>query len=320
MESYKATQLLETIRNAKNPVFVSDERIDGDSLGASLALVDLLRQEGKAVPVYVSEEVPKKYHFLPHIEQCTTDTGIFEQPIDVVVTFDCSDEVYVERLVSKAPNRPLVINIDHHQSNSLYGDVNYVVTKAPAAAAVVYSILHHNKIRPSKMAATCLLTGICFDTTIFSNSASNTDAFYIASELIKIGARTQEVMRSIFSSRSIPALRVWGMALERLSTHEEFGFLATCITRNDMNEHGISDEEVDGLSNFLHFVSESHTLFLLKETRCGGVKVSMRSTMHDVSKIARTFGGGGHIKAAGFTVPNSLIVCTEDGCWRIESR
>ena len=307
--------------NAQNPVFISDERIDGDSLGASLALVDHLRTRGKHVPVYVTEDIPKKYAFLPHIDYCTTDQSIFENPeVDLVVTFDCSDERYIERLVSKMPNRPKVINIDHHASNTNYGDVNYVVTNAPATAAVVYSLFHHNDVTPSRQAATCMLMGICFDTTVFSNSASDKDAFYIASKLIKLGARSQEVVRAIFSGRSIPALRVWGSALERLQKHPEHGSVTTCITRHDMKHHGITDEEVDGLSNFLHFVSDAHTLFVLRETTCGGVKVSMRSEKHDVSVIARSFGGGGHVKAAGFTVPNSMIVCDKNKCWKVEAR
>ena len=320
MQTYQAKQILNLILNAENPVFISDERIDGDSLGASLAMVDLLKSRGKTAPVYVTEPVPSKYRFLPHIEECTTDLSIFEKPIDIIVTFDCSDAEYVDRLLANSPSRPTVINIDHHESNPNYGDINYVVTKAPAAAAVVYSILRHNDIQPSKAASTCLLTGICFDTTIFSNSASNKDAFYISSELIKLGARTQEVMRSLFASRSIPTLRVWGAALERLKEHEVLGFVATCITRKDMDDHQITDDEVDGLSNFLHFVSNAHTLFLLRETKEGGVKVSMRSLVHDVSYIAKVFGGGGHVKAAGFTVQNSAIVCNDTGCWRVEAR
>jgi len=300
-------------------VFISDERIDGDSLGASLALVDHLTSQGKHIPVYVAESVPKKYEFLPHITACTTDTSIFENEVDLVLAFDCSDENYIERLVSKIPHRPLVINIDHHASNSHYGDINYVVSHAPATAAVVYSLFHHNQIIPSKQAATCLLMGICFDTTVFRNSASDKDAFYIASKLIKLGARSQEVVRAVFSGRSIPTLRVWGVALERLQKHPVYEFVTTCITRKDMDEHGITDDEVDGLSNFLHFVSDAHTLFVLKETTCGGVKVSMRSEKHDVSLIAKTFGGGGHVKAAGFTIPQSTISYDTQGNWKVES-
>lgn len=319
METYLHKQIHELLTKAHKPVFISDERIDGDSLGASLALVDFMKWRGVKVPVYVSEAIPDKYRFLPGVEACTNDVSIFIDPdIDLVVSFDCSDGSYIDGLVSRIPSRPKLVNIDHHATNTRYGDVNQVIADAPATAEVIYRFFRANHILPSKEAATCLLTGICFDTTAFSNSATDERAFRAASDLLLSGARAVDVIRTMFMNRSLSALRVWGAALERLHIHEGAGFVSTCLTRADLEENEVTDEEIDGLSNFLNLVVDAETLFVLRETSVGHVKVSMRSHEKDVSKLAKIFGGGGHKKAAGFTIENARLQPDEKGFWKVE--
>jgi bifunctional oligoribonuclease and PAP phosphatase NrnA len=315
MESYVSRQILQKLTNAQHPVLICDERIDGDSLGSALAVVDYLKLHHSIfVPVYVSEEIPQKYRFLSHIEHCTTDKEIFNNAaVDVVVSFDCSDEHFIQGLIKHCPNKPLLINIDHHASNALYGEINLVMKDAPATAEVVHRFFRNNNIEPSREAATALLMGICFDTMIFSHDGTNQRAFNAASELMKFGARSRQVVRAMMSNRTIPALRVWGKALERVYKHPFHDMISTCVTRKDIEEHGVSDEEIDGLTNFLHFMMETDTLFFIRETTKGDVKVSMRTISRDVSRFARAMGGGGHMKAAGFTIPNSTISILDNG-------
>jgi phosphoesterase RecJ-like protein len=319
MEAYLHTRILSLLRAAKKPVFISDERTDGDSLGASLAMADFLRGEGVRVPVYVSGPVPEKYRSMPNADLCTHDPAVFEDPeIDLVVVFDCSDARYVRDLVERLPRKATVINIDHHATNPLYGDVNQVVTDAPATAAVVHAFYEANRLVPSRDAATCLLIGICFDTTVFQNSATNPRALRAASLLMMSGARIQDVIRIQFHNRSVQALRLWGAALERLTRHPTLGTVSTFLTRQDIEENDASDEDVDGLSDFLSLASDAETLFVLRETTDGGVKVSMRSQSQNVANVARAFGGGGHVKAAGFTLPNTKFTKDDSGAWTLE--
>ncbi len=322
MEAYLHQQIYKEMRLAEHPVLICDERIDGDSLGAALAFVDVFKQEKRPnSPVFVSEEIPSVYAHLPHIDVCTQDRAIFDDAsIDLVIVFDCSDEVYVQQLVQRIPSHPRVINIDHHKTNTRYGHVNLVVVGAPATTEVVYQFFEANQMIPSREAATCLLTGLCFDTTAFSNAATNDRALAMASDLVMYGARIQSVVRTMFKSRSVSALRVWGLALERLHVHPEYDCVITCITRKDIQEHQINDEEVEGLSNFLSLVTDTETLYVFRETSEGHVKVSMRSSSRDVSAIARAYGGGGHEKAAGYTVMDAHLVCGEDQRWRVEKR
>ncbi len=320
MESFRYKQIYDELLSAQHPVFICDERIDGDSLGAALAIVDTLKQHARPRPsVFVSGDIPEAYQHLPHIEMCTSDVQIFSNPlIDLVIVFDCSDGTYVTRLVEQIPSHPRVINIDHHKTNSLYGDLNLVLLGSPATTEVVYRFYEHNKLIPSKEAATCMLTGLCYDTTAFSNSATNDRALQMASDLILCGARVQDAIHALFKNRSVAALRVWGAALERLHHNLEFDCVITCITRQDIIEHNIEDEEVEGLTNFLSLVTDTDSLYVLRETSEGDVKVSMRSSSRDVSEIARLHGGGGHEKAAGYSISNARLVPAENGTWKVE--
>jgi len=315
MESYTHKRIHELLLKARKPLFISDERIDGDSLGSSLALADFMKGIGKRVAVYVPEPVPEKYRFLPRVDQCTDDKQVFEDgEVDLVVMFDCSDGEYIRSLTAVLPGKPTVINIDHHNTNPRYGDVNQVVVASPATAEVVYQFYRVNNLIPSKDAATCLLTGICFDTTAFSNSGTNERALVASSDLIMYGARIHDIIRHMFSSRSVDALRVWGEALERLERHEGSGLVCTYITRADMERHGVSEDEIEGLSNFLNLVVDAETMIVLREAADGSVKASMRSLSKDVSAVAKAMGGGGHRLAAGFTLKPGEMTCDPAGC------
>ena len=132
-----------------------------------------------------------------------------------------------------------------------------------------------------------------------------------------IGGRIQDVIRHIYQSRSVSALRIWGEALSRLSNHEPSGAVFTFITAGDLEKSDLESDEVDGVSNFLQLVVNAHTLFVIRETQNGELKVSMRSSLHDVSRVAHAFGGGGHKKAAGFTQAQGTFACDETGCHQL---
>lgn len=317
METHTHKRIYKELMRAKRPLFIADERIDGDSLGASLALVEYMASLGKSVPVFVSGSIPEKYKFLSHIDACTSDKTIFDdKEIDLVISFDCSDELYIASLMDLLPRRPLLINIDHHDTNSHFGDINQVVKDSPATAEVIYQFFRANNIVPSREAATSLLCGIAFDTTLFSNDATNPRTFDAASDLVLLGARVKDMIRMTFMNRSVHALRIWGIVLERLQTHPSMEFVSTYLSRMDIERHKITDEELDGLTNFLSLSMKQDTVFFIRETTDGGVKVSMRSSKKNVGALAKVFGGGGHKRAAGFTVPGSRLV-VKKGRWQV---
>lgn len=313
MQAFIHRQINEELQKARRPVLISDERIDGDSLGSSLAMADYLKRQGRDVKVYVPKPVPEQYLNLPLMGLCTHDQAIFNDPeIDLILVFDCSDPDYVSRLVEQIPRSVKVINIDHHTTNPGYGDINQVVTTAPAASQIVFDFYQENKIIPSRDAATLMLMGIFSDTGAFSNGATNAESLDVGSQLILHGAQVQEILRLLFQNRSVEALRLWGAALGRLYEHQATGFVWTFLTNQDMESAGVSEEEIGGLSNFLSMVTDVDTLVVFRDSQEGKVKASMRTRSGNVAEIATAFGGGGHIKAAGFSLDNSYIAVKDD--------
>ncbi|MBI2550797.1 DHH family phosphoesterase [Candidatus Uhrbacteria bacterium] len=307
------------IMAASRILIVPDKRVDGDSLGSSLALADILIQEGKQVVVLVSELVPPLYQFLPHLSLCTQDVSKAKalNP-DLIISFDCSDAPYIESLRPSFPPGVLLINVDHHATNSRYGDLNLVDEKAPATAELLYRLLNYVRQKISPPAALCLLAGIGFDTSLLRNSNTNEASFRMIADLVRLGGRLPVIQQALTKSHSVASLRLWGLAFDRLHEHKPFGFISTFITRADLALADVDEEEVGGLSNFLKFVLNIDTLLVLRENQAGGVSCSMRSSHRDVSLIARAFGGGGHTRAAGFTVEKAKIHQLPDGSHRIE--
>ncbi len=158
--------------------------------------------------------------------------------------------------------------------------------------------------------ATALLTGIYFDTGGFRHSNTSDEVLSIASELLKRGARLQKITENTDNTRSFSLFKLWGVALERLRLNKKYGISVSVITVDDINKAGATEEEVSGLVNLLNSAPESEVAMLLCESFDAKIKGSLRteSDKIDVSRIAKLFGGGGHKKAAGFTIDGRIKI------------
>lgn len=307
MNQQKYQQINEWLGAAQHVLILPDERLDGDSLGAALALYAYLDRSGKKVSVFVSESAPVKYQYLPNIEVCSEDLGIFEDAsIDLVISVDSSSEQYVMGLKSRINDRVPLINFDHHVTNSGFGDLAMVNHEVVSTTEALYEFFKENNIKIYPEMATALLAGIYFDTTVFSNQATKDQSMQTASELILLGARVNDVVRHQHLNRGLGLMRIWGVALERLRKHPSLGIVTTWITEADLAEAKVDLEALDGLSNFLHGVIDEDTIIVLRE-QYGGVKASMRTVSGDVGALAKLLGGGGHQRAAGFELPGARI-------------
>lgn len=292
--------------SARHILIINDVRIDGDTLGSSLAMHLELLKRGKEVEHISPKPISDDFKFLPGLERITLTTDALADPtIDLVVCFDCANGDHVLEFLRQMSPRPFLISFDHHVTNPHYGDLNLILVEASSTAEVVWRFFKRVGIQPGRDSATCLLTGICTDTGIFGNPATNAVCLEAASELSLVGARVQDVLRHLFVNKSVGALQLWGRALERLRRHPDHNFVTTYITRADLAETQTTEEDLEGVSNFLIALLQTDTVMVFRETADGGVKGSMRTVSGNVAKIASWFpGGGGHIKAAGFTVPD----------------
>ena len=205
----------------------------------------------------------------------------------------------------KQNQKSVVINIDHHITNVRFGDINIIDNSASSTCEILYHLIRERHAYITKECAYCLLTGIVGDTGNFTNAATNQESFKIAADLIWRGANIFDIIQRLFSvEESINTLRLWGKIFERLIYNKKYDIAVSYVLQKDFMECNVGTEAVEVVANFLNYIKGVNGGVLLKETADGAFKVSMRTTTShvDVSVLAKMLDGGGHKKAAGFTV------------------
>lgn len=301
-------RLFTLIQQAQRILLVADGKPDGDSLGSSSGMLNWLLREGKDVSAFCAAPIPAAFSYLDNIHRYTLEPVIFQEKFDLIMTFDAGDLRHcgIDQILPKAPKGYVLVDIDHHATNARYGDLNLVFTTACSTAEVVYRFFDELQIPLDSKIATSLLTGIFTDTSTFANAATTVEGMEAASALCAAGARKTEILNKLFKNRSIDGLKLWGLALSRLKHHQKFDLVSTYFLHADLIVPG-SEDAVEGISNFLNATcGNADTILVIRELPDGRIKGSMRSAKRDISRVCKLFGGGGHKKAAGFTITGSL--------------
>ena len=283
---------------------------DGDCLGCNLALAHVLNQHGHECLVISADPIPQVYApFLPLAEGSGLDRLYVGStppgpPPDALLVVDCSDllrlgGVYTANtaLFERLP----VLNVDHHGTNTLFGDINLLDTRAAAAAEQVFLLLEALALPIDQTAARWLMLGLVTDTLGFRTSGTTPRSLRLAADLVERGAGLYEVVDLVFDRRPLSTVLLWSRSLG--GVHTDGRTIWTTVTRKMLQETGAREEEVEGLVSWLAGVDTIQVAALLKE-RGDGTRVSLRSVPGvNVAAVASRFGGGGHPQAAGCTIP-----------------
>lgn len=298
------------INNAKSIYIASHVQPDGDNIGSLLGLGIALMKINKNVFMIKTDNIPKDFMFLPNVELIK---DYDESDIDLFIALDSSDEERLgdnKELLSKAKN---VINIDHHLSNTNYGDINIVDSEAAATCEIVFKLIKKLGIELDKDIAMCLYTGISTDTGSFMYENANEETHLIAAELLKVGIDKQSININIWQSNSLIKTKLFIKTLETLETYFEDKLAIVEVTRDSLRSIGASMEESEGIVSFIRDIDSVEVAIMLKEFEENEIKVSMRSKRYiDVSKVCALFGGGGHKKASGCTIRSNLKEAKKD--------
>lgn len=303
------SKLHDALRDAKSVLVVSDGKPDGDSLGSSTALYHWFKREGKHTRLFCIVPAPSGFQFLDGIHDLTTDPSVFDEQFDMVIALDTTDAKHcgIEEYLKRMPKKPLLVNFDHHNTNSFAGDFVFADTAACSTCEVVYRFFDSCHVNIDDKMATSLLTGLCTDTSNFSNDGTNAVGIDAAGHLCAAGARLTDILKNLVRNKTVPSLKLWGMALERLHHVPELDMAVTYFKLEDIPAG--EEESIEGVSNFLNgSCAGVDTILVLKEKPDGTTKGSMRSLNRDISIVCKKLGGGGHKKAAGFTVPGKLTL------------
>lgn len=302
-------QFHEALLTAKRILLVAHKKPDGDTTGASSSALNYFLREGKDVRIFCADPIPPTFSYIDNIQRYTTNPQLFDEAYDLVIVFDSGDLRYcgIHEHILRLPKGYVLMNIDHHPTNTRYGDINIVLPEASSTAEILFRLFESGSIHIDHKMATSLLTGLLTDTSNFSNAATTTISMEAAGKLLGAGARYTEILKHVWQNKSVDSLKIWGTLLSRLSYNKHYDVATTYMLESDVTE--ASADIVDGMSNFLQsVVGKIDTILVLRELPGNLIKGSFRSVNRDISTIAKLLGGGGHKKAAGFTAKGHIEV------------
>jgi len=294
MEIHK--QIWDKIQKADNILLVAHVNPDGDALGSELSLYPILKKLGKKVTVFnATKPLPDYLDFLPNFNKVTDK---LPKKIDLTVSFDCGS---FDRLgLDEKPS--FLINIDHHVSNTNYGDINLIEPDHASTSQVIYDILKANNIEIPTDTAVCIYTALVTDTGSFQYESVNDKVFECAAEMVRCGVKPDYVAKMLFQRDRLSRLRLLAKAYETIEMCCDGKVAFVEVTKEMMEITGAIKEDTDTIVNSVRAIAPVEVACMLREDD-EGIKISLRSkNFADVSKIAVKYGGGGHIRAAGATL------------------
>jgi len=302
------------IKKYNNFLITAHTSPEGDALGAQLGFYYLIKKLGKQATIVSDDCLPYGYDFLPDIQLIRRlGKGFKSIKFDCLVVLDCADLKRTGRVYQLNPDNKPVINIDHHISNQVFGDINWVDGQASSCSEMIYKLYKRLHLSLDKEAALVLYTGIMTDTGSFRYSNTSSFTFKAAAELLKFGVNVAGVYRHTYEN--IPAQEI-KLLLKILSKIKFFARGKIAVFRIDSESSGVNKCAIDLADQALSFGRaikgvEVVVLFKKNSGKKFQVRVNLRSQGRvDVNKVAAFFGGGGHKTAAGCTVRGEVsAVC-----------
>ncbi len=292
-------EILKEIKKAEDIIILTHNNPDGDAIGSSLAVYSTLKAAGKNVEVVIPK-MPRLFEFLPCADEVKKEAS--KEEYDLAISLDCATIKLLNGWANYFENAKTKIVIDHHSTNDMYGDLNYVELGAPACCQVLYVLFNYFNIKITPEIGTCLMTGIITDTGGFQHSDVTKETFEIASELLSAGVNISKIYKRVFSTHTKGNFLLRKIALQRMEFLEEGKVAFTYITKQDEENCNAEQGDCEGIVNEGTCVEGVEVSIFVHEVE-DGMRVSTRSNEYvNVSDVCLMFGGGGHIHAAGATM------------------
>lgn len=302
------------IHTSESILLTSHQNPDGDALGSVLALALALEQMGKDVTCYNRSGTPPHLSFIPHSGRVRSSLADIPATFDTTFILDCTDTGRVgdrfEDEIGTGRFGKTVI-IDHHHTQSKSADIHLVDFTAPATGYLIYLLLKHMQAQITPDIATCLFTAIMTDTGSFRFNNTTPDSMRVAAELMEIGAAPYEVAKSVYESEPFEKMRLLALAMNTLELHLS-GRVATITVDAEMfRTAACTNSNTEGFVDIPRSIKGVEVAVFFKQSTDNSDhpvwKLSLRSKRSvDVSAIAESLGGGGHVMAAGCTVSGTL--------------
>ena len=295
--------ILEEINKAEKIVILTHENPDGDAIGSSLAMCHALKAYGKNLDLIIPEH-SKTFNCLPGIEEIKTESDV--ERYDLAIALDCATIKMLNGFANYFENAKVKVCIDHHSTNTMFGDYNYVNPDAPACAQILLVILEYFGIEVSKEIGTCILAGIITDTGGFKYQGVTAETFEFVAWLLNKGVNVSKLYRQVLEVQTKPNFELHRIASNRIEFLENDKIAYTYITKKDEENVHAESGDHEGIVDIGRDIEGVEVSIFIRETD-KGCKISLRSNDYvNVSDACIVFGGGGHTRAAGCTIQGSI--------------
>jgi bifunctional oligoribonuclease and PAP phosphatase NrnA len=295
-------RIIEGIRASESFCVVGHVRPDGDCVGSQLALTMALRNEGRKVTCWNQDGMPNKLAFLDpdHLLQKPQAGHRF----DCVIATDCASAERLGTAGERVKERRLFINIDHHESNTRYADINWILPRRPSTGELIFRLLRSANWAITPPIADCLFAAVSTDTGSFQYSSTRPDTLYVAGQLVERGADLAKVCHEVYQSFPLSRVRLLQRVYNHFKLTHENQIAYFLLKRADYDRTGADPDDSEGLIDHLRAIEPVVVACIFEEIEPGLTRVSLRSKSSsvNVSDIAARFGGGGHPAAAGARV------------------
>jgi|SRR5437588_4112116 len=292
-------RIIEAIRDSQTICVVGHIRPDGDCVGSQLGLTLALKNEGKKVTCWNEDPIPEKYEFLD-------PDHLFQRP-KPGFKFDCviaTDAASFERLGEVGPciaERKLLINIDHHESNTRYGDINWVSAREPSAGELIFRLLKTGNWPITKPIADCLFTAVSTDTGSFQYPSTRPGTYEVAGDLVRRGADLAKICDEVYQSYPLSRARLLRHVYSHFRLTHQNKIAYFWLKKADFALAGADGADTEGLIDHIRAIAPVVVACVFEEIEPELTRISLRSKSDkvNVNDIAAQFNGGGHSAAAG---------------------
>ena len=293
-------EIIKKIRESRKFLITAHVSLEGDALGSELATFILLKRLHKRAVIYNNDQTPEIYKFLPYSE--VIRNNLKGDKFDAAIVLDCSDSSRTGKVKDYLSRVDCIINIDHHISNTLFGDINLIEPKVSSTAEMLYGLCRRLHVMDRKIAL-CLYTGIFTDTGNFTYTNTTKETHKIVANLIHYNVSPRIIYENTHSLCDYTDLKNIGRIISHLK-FDASGKICWEIIKHWQDKNYDLTEVIFSTMRLLRNVE---VLILFKRIESKKIRVNFRSRSHvDVNKIAKFFGGGGHKSASGTTIEDTL--------------
>ena len=289
------SEIAKKLKNEKSVALICHVRPDGDTIGSALALKLALDEIGVTAQVACADPVPERFFFL---DQAKLIKSSLDGEFSAIIAIDCADITRLGDFAFDFDKHKNTYSIDHHVSNNNYAKFNYMFDRASNAENVL-ELIELLGATLTKEIANLLAMGMVTDTGNFRHKNVTEQTLITAGKLVKNGADLNNIYYHTFTKKSAQKAKLFGLTMQRIRYFLDGKFAVATVRLDDFEKSGAKQDETEGFIDFVMGIEGVMVGACVMETAVNKFKISFRSKGADVSAVAGTFGGGGHILASG---------------------